>query len=81
MPQPKHRIITRTSLPQHLAADDAAYRRVVQSFADRFKEWGFIYERYAEMERPLLEKTSTFLSRFTTCRAESAPKPPVPAKH
>jgi hypothetical protein len=66
--------------PQHLAADDATYERVVKSFADRFKEWGSIYERSAEMERPLLEKTSNFLSKFTTCRAESAPQRPVPAK-
>jgi hypothetical protein len=66
--------------PQQLAADDATYERVVKSFADRFKEWGSIYERSAEMERPLLEKTSNFLSKFTTCRGEPAPQRPVPAK-
>jgi hypothetical protein len=66
--------------PNNLAGGDATYQRVVQSLADRFKEWGSIYERNAELERPLLEKTSKFLSKFTTCRAESAPKRPVPAK-
>jgi hypothetical protein len=70
----------RKPFPQHLAADDATYERVVKSFADRFKDWGSIYERYAEMERPLLEKTSKFLSSFTTCRAAPTPKRPVPAK-
>jgi len=69
----------RNPFPQHLAADDATYQRAVQSFADRFKDWGSIYERSAEMERPLLEKTSKFLSKFTTCRAAPATKQPVSA--
>jgi hypothetical protein len=63
----------RDSFPQHLAADDATYQRIVQSFADRFKEWGPIYERSAEMERPLIERTSKFLSKFTTCRKRNSP--------
>ncbi|MGA9981646.1 MAG: hypothetical protein WBQ08_23720 [Candidatus Sulfotelmatobacter sp.] len=70
----------RDPFPQHLAADNATYERAVKSFADRFKEWGSIFERNAEMERPLLEKTSKFLSKFTTCRAAPAPKRPLPAQ-
>jgi hypothetical protein len=42
----------RDPFPQHVAADDATYQRIVQTFAERFKEWGSIYENYAEMERP-----------------------------
>jgi hypothetical protein len=72
--------IARDPFPQHLASDDATYQRVVQSFADRFKEWGWIYERSADMERPLIENTSRFLSKFTTCRTAPGPKQPMPVK-
>jgi hypothetical protein len=70
----------RDYLPQHLAADDATYERVVKSFADAFKQWQSFLEHEAEGENLLIEKTYKFLSRFTTCRAEPAPKRPVPAK-
>ena len=64
----------RDPFPQHLAAEDATYQRIVQTFADRFKEWGSTYEESAETERPLIKRTSKFPSKFTTCRTPPAPK-------
>lgn len=66
--------------PQHLAADDATYEQAVKSFADAFKQWESYLEYQANEERPLIEKTAKFLSKFTTCRATPAPKRSVPGK-